>query len=203
VATGALLRALVGALTSPLKLVGAVLPTGEGGGSLAPEPIRFEPGVSLLSPAGREQIGQLAQFVAGRPGLGVELSAPHTVADARGLREQALRKQLGPRGGLLGTVRNVGARGRIVDALDARARGDVVTLDPEDAATLDEYLQDVPAPTAAELSALGAARLSLVETALREDYGIPPTQVRRAEAVAADPADVTPGVAVELGVAGE
>jgi hypothetical protein len=202
VITGALVRALVGTLTSPLKILGAVLPRGGSGDmALAPVPIQFHPGLSTLDDAGQEQVKQLAGFLAGRPGVGVTLASPATPADVRGLREQALLAKLGPRKGVIGTIRNVGARGRIVDALDARARGEEGALDADDAKALDEYLEDVPAPTADEVKRLAEARLAIVEQTLREQFGVPPTQITRAPVEAGEPVEGQPGVRVDLGSA--
>jgi hypothetical protein len=202
IVSGALLRALVGTLTSPLKLVGAVLPgSGSGVQSLAPKPIRFRPGLSALDAAGEEQVKQLAAFLAGRPGLGVTLAAPATKQDLRALHEQALLATLGPRTGVVGTIRNVGARGRIFDALVARASGDDAPLDEDDAKALDEYLADVPAPSAEVVAKLGEARLALVEKTLRDQYGIGDKQISRAAPAPPEPADGDPGVRVELGAA--
>jgi hypothetical protein len=199
---GALTRALVGTLTSPLKIVGAVLPRGGSGDQvLAPKPIVFRPGLSTLDDAGEEQVKQLAAFLAGRPGIGVTLAAPPTPADVRALHERVLLEQLGPRKGVIGTIRNVGARGRIVDALTARAAGEEGELDADDGKALDEYLADVPPPTAEAIARLGTARLELVEKTLREQYGILPGQLGRAEAAAGAPAEGEPGVRVELGSA--
>jgi hypothetical protein len=202
IVTGALVRALVGTLTSPLKVVGFVLPRGGSGAgaSLAPVPITFPPGVAILGSAGAEQVKQLAEFLAGRPGLGVSLSAPPTPADVRGLREQALLAELGgPRKGVLGTIRNIGARGRIVDALDARSRGEEGPLDEDDAKALDEYLEEIPQPTPEQLRQLGEQRLAIVEKSLREDYGVGDAQIGRLAEPPAEPVEGDPGVRVDLG----
>jgi len=201
IVTNALMSALVGTLMSPLKIVGAVLPGGSGEQSLAPKPVVFPPGLATPNEAGVEQVKQLAAFLAGRPGLGVTLGAPVTTKDVRALRELALLETLGPRGGVLGTIRNVGARGRITDALTAHAKGEEATLDADDAKALDGYLEGVPAPSPEAIAKLGEARLGMVEKALREDYGIGAGQIARATDTPAEPTDVDPGVTVELGSA--
>jgi hypothetical protein len=201
IVTGALVRALVGTLTSPLKVVGFVLPRGGSGESLAPVPISFPPGLSTVSKGGKEQIGQLAEFLAGRPGLGVTLSAPPTPGDVRGLREQALFAKLGPRKGVIGTLRNIGARGRIVDALDARSRGEEAKLEEEDAKALDEYLEEIPQPTPEQIRKLGEERLAVVEKSLRADYGIGDDQISRLPEPSIEPVEGDPGVRVDLGSA--
>jgi hypothetical protein len=202
IVTGALVKALVGTLMSPLKIVGAILPTGGSGAeSLAPKPVRFHPGSRKLDSDGQDQVKQLAAFLASRPGLGVTLASPPTPADVRGLREQALLAQLGPRGGVVGTLRNVGARGRIIDALTARAEGEEGALEGDDAKALDAYLEDVPPPSAEALKKLGNDRVAVVEKSLREDYGIGAEQVSRIEEPGTVVVDGDPAVRVELGSA--
>src|SRR6185369_12028308 len=171
---------------------------GSGDQSLAPKPIVFPPGLAVLNDAGQEQVKQLAAFLAGRPGPGVTLGVPVTTKDVRALHELALLEKLGPRGGVLGTIRNVGARGRITDALTARAKGEEATLDADDTKALDGYLEDVPPPSPEAIAKLGDARITLVEKALRDDFGIGAGQIARATDAPAEPADVDPGVAVEL-----
>jgi hypothetical protein len=202
VISGALLQALIGTLTSPLKIVGAVLPLGGGGAqSLVPKPVGFHAGISAIDSAGQDQVKQLAAFLAGRPGLGVTLSSPATAADIRALHEQALLAQLGPRKGAIASIRNVGARGRIIDALTARAAGEEGKLDEDDAKALDGYLEDVPKPSAETIKKLDDARLDVVEKSLREQYGIPANQIARANPPPAEPAEGDPSVRVELGSA--
>jgi hypothetical protein len=202
IVSGALVRALVGTLTSPLKILGAVLPRGgEGGQTLAPVRIRFHPGLSAADAAAEEQMKSLATFLASRPGLGATLASPATPADLRALREHALLAKLGPRTGVLGTIRSVGARGRIVGALEARAKGEEGALDADDAKALDEYLEDVPAPTEDEIKRLATARVELVEKTLREKYGIQPGQIGHTAAEAGAPVEGEPGVSVDLGSA--
>jgi hypothetical protein len=204
IVSDAVVHALVGALSSPLKLLGAVLPSGGAAKPLAPPPIAFRPGTSTLAVAGAEQVHELAVVLASRPGLGVTLSAPTTEADVRALREQALLARLGgPRKGIVGAVRDLGARGRIVDALASRAAGGEASLDPEDAAKLDAWLADVPPPPSETLRGVAAARLTLVAQQLRDEYGIAAEQVAGAPpSEGAAPVPGEPAVRLELGAAG-
>jgi hypothetical protein len=188
---------------SPLKIMGAVLPTGEGAGSIVPKPIGFHPGLAVPDPKVADEVTAVATFLASRPGVGVTLSAPATPADAKGLREQALLQKLGPRKGVIGTLRSVGARGRIVDALEARSRGEDGKLDDDDTKALDEYLADVPQPTAEELKALEQARVALVEKMLEEEHGVGPGQIARAEPSDEATAEGDPAVRIDLGAAGQ
>jgi len=122
----ALRAALVGALTSPLKLVGSL--TGGGGkvGSFAPAPIGFQLGRPEATKDGATIIERLAALLESRPAMGVELRAIVTAADARSLREQALLARWGEEGfvsGLL-ALADRGARTRVREALEARAQGE-------------------------------------------------------------------------------
>ena len=74
VIAGALRQALLGALTSPLKLAGSLF----GGGAsaaTAPATIAFLPGRDLLRPEAEQQLDGLGQLLASRPGLGLRLGA--------------------------------------------------------------------------------------------------------------------------------
>jgi len=199
----ALRRALVNALASPLKLVGAVLGGGEGQ-TVAPAPIVFRPGRAELTPEGTEQVSQLAAFLASRPGVGVTLAAAPSVQDARWLREQALRAELTAPQGVLGTLRTLGERGvrqRVAAALEARARDQEGKLDPDDAAALERWLAERPPPPPAELRALAAARLERVTALLRDRHGIEPGRIAQTEP-GAEPDGEPAAVRVTLGAAG-
>lgn len=199
----ALRRALLNALASPLKLVGAVFGGGEGK-AVAPAPILFRPGRAELTPAGDAQVRELAAVLAGRPGVAVTLSAAPSAADVSWLREQALRAALTAPQGLLGALQTLGDRGRrrrVAGALEARARDQPGTLDPDDAAALARWLAERPPPSAAELRALAAARLDRVASLLHERHGIEPSRIERA-APAAEPGGELPAVQVTLGTAG-
>jgi hypothetical protein len=195
----ALRRALVNALASPLKLVGAVL----GGGDAkapAPAPILFRPGRAELATAGDTQVRELAGFLASRPGVAVTLSAAPSAEDERWLREQALRAALAAPQGLVGTLRTLGERGtrqRVAAALAARARDEPGELAPDDAAVLVRWLAERPPPAAAELRALAEARLDRVATLLRDRHGIEARRVALREP-AAEPTSDRPAVQVSL-----
>jgi hypothetical protein len=204
---GALRRALMGALTSPLKLVGAIF-SGDKVPS-APAPITFRLGRDEITEDGDKQIGQLAKFLADRPAMGVALETTPTAADVRWLREHDLLQELGAPQGVIGFMKNLpkrGVRDRIRDALAAHDEGKKDELDADDAKTLEEWLGQRPAPTPQRIQELAAARLGRVEGLLREKHGIAAQRiVRRAAAPAAAPAesqadsDSPPSVEIELG----
>ncbi len=199
----ALRRALLNALASPLKLVGAVFGSGEGKAA-APAPILFRPGRAELTAAGDAQVRELAGVLASRPGVAVTLAAAPGAADVSWLREQALRAALTAPQGLLGTLRTLGDRGtrqRVAAALEARAHDQPGTLDADDAAALARWLAERPPPPAAELRALAKARLDRVASLLRDRHGIEPGRVA-CSAPAAEPAGELPAVQVTLGAVG-
>jgi uncharacterized protein involved in outer membrane biogenesis len=185
--SGALIRdalrsAVVSALTSPLKLIGAAVSGGKVK-SLKPDPILFFAGRSELTPGGREQLEHLAAFLASRPAIAVRLSAAGGKIDERWLHEQALREEWEGQG-LLGTLQGLtrsAAQERVKQALDARAKGEDAELAEEDAAALEEWLADVPPIPSEKLLALAGARLALVENELREEHGIDAKRIQTAE----------------------
>jgi hypothetical protein len=199
VVAGALRHAIVNALTSPLKLVGAVF-GGKAGEVAAPAPIGFRPGRAELDPSGSRQIDQLAAFMRDRPGIGVTLETSVTNTDVRWLREQSLLHAW-ENAGVLGALRGLtqrSARERVRHALEVRAKDEPAELSAEDAAALDAWLDEQPAIPAERLHALADERLERTEVALEEGHGLDATRVKRREP-AADVTDGAPAVRVELG----
>ncbi|TMA99973.1 MAG: DUF748 domain-containing protein [Deltaproteobacteria bacterium] len=198
----ALRKALIGALASPLKLVGAAF-GGGGGESLAPAPIPFRKGRAELAPDAEAAVEALARLLASRPGLAVTLDAAPSAEDVRWLREQALREELAAPQGVLGSVRNLpqrGARDRIRTALEARARDATGELAAEDAATLERWVNERAAPAPERLRTLAAERMLRLQAVLRERHGIPPERVAPRDPTA-DVAEGAPAVRFEIGVA--
>jgi hypothetical protein len=197
---GALRQALMGAITSPLKLVGSVF---SGGKPQPPEPIGFRLGRVELTDDGAKQVGQVAKFLADRPAMGVALETAPTAADARWLHEHQVVEELGAPPGVFGRVRNLiqrGRRDRIRQALDERAEGKPRELGPDDQKVLDEWLSKKPKPTPKELHALAEARLALVERTLREEHGVAAGRIVRRDVPDAAPEDTDGPVAdIELG----
>ncbi len=143
---GALRQALVGALSSPLKLVGAVLPTG-GGGEASLDPIAAVPGQATLAAGADERLDALARLLEKRPVLGLRLRGRVGPADRSLLAEQILAERAAagedwPKvegGGFL-------ARRRLAAALEARSRGETAELSPDDAALLARTAAAVQVP---------------------------------------------------------
>ena len=186
---GALQRAIMGALASPLKMVGAAF-GGDKIESVAPPAIPFLPGRAEFAANGARTGGRnWPTLLASRPGIGVTLDTTVTPADVRWLREQALREEWAGQGmfAKLKDLPDRGARKRVEKALDARAHDEEGKLDAEDAAMLDHWLDERPPIPAERLQALANARLARVEEALRGEHGIEPNRIARREAPADAP----------------
>ena len=202
VIAGALRQALLGALTSPLKLAGSLF-GGGGSAAAAPATVAFRPGRDALIPEAEQQLDGLGQLLASRPGLGLRLGAAAAPADVRWLTEQDVAAELAKPRGLLGTIGGLaerGTRSRVAAALAARARGEEGPLEGEDTEALERWIAERPAPSPERLAALGAARVARVQELLSQRHGIPAARVVQGEPPAAAPAE--PSLVVGLGAAG-
>jgi hypothetical protein len=131
--------------------------------------------------------------------MAVQLGTAPTQDDVRWLREQALRAEWEDEGffeGAMAFVTQRGPRERIRAYLDARADDSAAELSAEDQATLQQWLDERPAPTAEQLRELAAARLALVESVLH-DKGIDAARVSHTEPPA-EAAEGKPVVSLQL-----
>jgi hypothetical protein len=164
-------QAMTGAIESPLKLIGGVIGMGGKSGAIAPAPITFPLGRADPTAAGVESAQRLAEFLASRPAMAVELDTAVTTDDVRWLREQALYGEWHDEGVVkrsLAFITQRGPRERIGDYLKARADGQSAELAPEDAATLQQWLDARPPPPAEQLRGLATSRLAAVQSVLRD-----------------------------------
>ncbi len=197
IVVGALQAALTGAVTSPIKAVGALLPEGDGG-EISFDPIPFAPG-SVDAPADASaRLDPLAKLLAARPGLGLALVGSAGPDDRLALAERVLIERVSADQDLpeLGDA-GFFERRRVRGALEARGRGEAGALEAEDEALLARYLEatDVSAERYTELAERRAEALrGLLTTA----HALPPARIA-AEAAAGPGA---PAVALELRVAG-
>lgn len=152
------------------------------------------PGRSDPTPAGLRQITAIADMLARRPDLVVELAAPVTADDRRWLGEQAVTDDLAEGGGFMGVLRALGVRDdekRIRDALEERASGGVGRLDADDQAVLDRMVAERPPIPDERLLALSTARLTRVLDLLAGRNGV----ARNRVVLSRTPTlDVVPGV---------
>ncbi|MGH2900750.1 MAG: DUF748 domain-containing protein, partial [Solirubrobacteraceae bacterium] len=137
IAGQALRKALMGALASPLKLLGAVT-SGDKVAS-APQPILFVPGGSELAPEGSARIDQIAGLLAASPGIALTLTGSVADADVRVLQERALLAELEATSGVraLGQLGEMGVRRTVRQHLQAKLAGEEPpALEPEPQAWL-------------------------------------------------------------------
>ncbi|HLB49760.1 MAG TPA: DUF748 domain-containing protein, partial [Anaerolineales bacterium] len=195
---GAIKRAIIGALTAPLKLLGAVFGGGGKVEAVAPTSLVFRPGRDELTPDGTQQAEQFAQLLSSRPALSATLSTAVSETDARWLSEQALRAEWDKEGffGKLKDLPQRSARNAVSRALEARAQDQEGKLDPEDAAALERWLNERPPPSEAQLQRLSEARLARVEQLLQA-RGVESRRLTRGT-IGDTPVPESPAVSVEL-----
>jgi hypothetical protein len=182
-------------------MLGAV--AGGKGAPIAPAPVAFRLGRAEPTAAGTEAAERLAAFLASRPAMGVQLTSGATAADARWLHEHALLGAWAEQGFFERSIAFVTARGprqRIRDYLEARVADEQPELSAEDAAQLDQWLAEVPPPTAGDLQALADARLTAVETVLVQQ-GTAAARVVRGP-TPPEPPSGAPSVTLKLQAAG-
>ncbi len=85
---------LIGAVTSPLKLLGAVFSGEDKIEDFTLEPVRFVPGTNQPTGAGKEQLARLGQFLAQRPELNLRLSGHTGPDDLQVLKDRVVLAQL-------------------------------------------------------------------------------------------------------------
>lgn len=147
--------------------------------------VLFAPGQALLSAAAMQEIDPVADLLADRPGLLVEISAETSQKDRRWLAEQALLPSLEDSGGgFRGVLRALGvedARLRIRAAIAARARGALGLLSADDEAALSRMIAEAPPVSDQQLAGLREVRMMRVVNHLAEHYDLlaPRVVVRR------------------------
>ncbi|MCW5892749.1 MAG: DUF748 domain-containing protein [bacterium] len=196
----ALARAIVNALASPLKLLGAVTMQGDRIASFQPEPVAFPPGRATPAPEATEKVEQLAGLVGSAPGVTLTLHGRAGGADdVRALQEAALLASLRNEGGVMGTFRNLatlGDRKAIRQALEEKARGGTPALEPGAQARLDEWAQEQEVSDGA-LTELAQQRAEALRRLLAEQHGVAADRITMG-AVQVERADGTPSVAMEV-----
>jgi hypothetical protein len=195
----ALRKALMGALASPLKLLGAITSNGKVE-RLAPEPVAFVPGEAQLAPEGAERVEQIAGLLTGSPGIALTLAGVVSEGDLRVLRERALLVELEAASGIraLANLGEIGTRRAVRDHLAAKLAGaPPVALDAEPRDWLETHVAG-QGIDAAELTSLASTRAEAVRESLVRDHAIAESRLAIAPSVVDPPADV-PGVAIQLG----
>ncbi|HXZ86258.1 MAG TPA: DUF748 domain-containing protein, partial [Myxococcota bacterium] len=194
----ALRKALIGALASPLKLLGV----GMSGDKveLKPEPVEFLPGSAEPSEAGSTRLDKLAELLSAAPGIALTLHGGSSASDERALRERAVLQELEQTTGFraLGHVGEIGVRRAVRQYLAAKAKGETPQeLDPDQSAWLEaKVASQALAPGA--LDELAAKRADAVVAKLGSAHGIGPERLSVGPALPAGTMPV-PGVAIAVG----
>ncbi|MBM4244906.1 MAG: DUF748 domain-containing protein, partial [Deltaproteobacteria bacterium] len=200
----ALSRALVNALASPLKLLGALSLDGGKVEAFRPEPIGFVTGQAKIADDAWWRIEQLASVLAASPALRVELTGETSVDDVRALREAAVLADLQQDEGFFAGLKDLpsrGTRNAVRAFLEARAKGEPApeTLDGDDAAQLEAWAAAKPIGDEQQ-RALASARTDRLREVLTAGYGFGADRI-----VVRDPAATGAGsaqVAVQIGARG-
>jgi hypothetical protein len=145
----------------------------------APIQIAFVPGSAELSPQASRQLATIADVLAARHDVLVELHGVLSNDDRRWIAEQELVGDLEEPGGLMGVLRTLGVRDRSVrirEALQERAQGRPGRLDEDDEAAVDELIAQGPPVPDDRLAALASARLTRIASTLAT-YAVAPARV--------------------------
>jgi hypothetical protein len=187
--------ALMGAISSPLKAFGGVVSAVGGANQLSIEPLPALPGRATLAEGQEPRLTALADLLAARPALALELRGRTGPLDRPGVAEQMLIERV-LADESLPPLEGVGffARRRITGALEERGRGKEGRLDGEDAQALERWVAGVEVP-AERLSALARARAEQLRERLVREHS-----ADAARLLVADPLDGEPAVVIGLAV---
>jgi hypothetical protein len=193
---GALKAAVTGAVTSPIKALGVLLPEG-GSAEISFEPVAFAPGGAAAPEDAAARTGPLAKLLAQRPGLGLGLVGHAGPDDRLALAERVLIERVSADQALpeLGDA-GFFARRRVRGALEARGRGEPGALEPEDEALFARYLEATQVP-AERYTDLARQRAEALRDVFTTAHGIAATRLTPE----ASPEPGKPEVALELRVA--
>jgi hypothetical protein len=194
---GALKAAIAGAVTSPIKALGVLVPE-RGAAEISFAPIAFAPGAAAAPSDAAEKLAPLAALLAQRPGLGLALVGHAGPEDRPALAEQILIERAAAGRGLP-PLEDAGffARRRVQGALAERGRGEAGALEPGDEALLARYREATEVP-AERYTDLARRRAEAVRGVLASAHGIPPARLFPE----AGSASAAPEVVPELRVAG-
>ncbi len=141
--TQSLRSAILGALQSPLKLLGGIVQGGKVR-SLDPSPITFLPGASELAPFGEERIAVLRELLETAPSLRLSFSGETGLEDVRWIRQSELLAEL-TRGA--GAPVDDAMRNAVIAHLRERlARREPPALTPEQRSWLDQRISSLRFP---------------------------------------------------------
>jgi hypothetical protein len=169
----ALRRAITGAITSPLKMLGAV--AGGKGAPILPSPVAFRLGRAEPTGKGAESAERLAAFLVSRPAMAVQLSSAATVADERWLHEQALLDDFADENFFersLAFVTERGPRQRIRGYLETRRKNKKAKLSEARKSLLDDLRSDDGMAWVPASAWLTQVRIDAAAAGLRYDLAV-------------------------------
>jgi hypothetical protein len=171
----ALVKAIVGAVTSPLRMLGVVADLATGGrAQVLPEPIPCRPGLPVVEASAEARVQQLRKALGGAPALGITLHGMVGGPDLRALQEAMVLADLSAKQGIIGGLKSLAnrrERNAIRDFLAARADGSAPELSADYRKTLDEWAE-AKSISDDQLRALATARAEVVKTALVTGQGV-------------------------------
>jgi hypothetical protein len=192
----AMKAAMMGLMTSPLKLLGGAFRMAKGmsGETIGIDPLGARPGFPDLVPTQAERIGSIAQTLEQRPSLALTLVGQAGPTDDPPLAEQMLIEQVS-QGEDLPKVPDAGflTRRKIKGALKHRAKGEPGTLQGDDQAAFSRMVAGTKVPQERR-TALALARAESVKAALVRDHGVEESRI-----TVGDPQDGPPEVTLGLG----
>jgi hypothetical protein len=177
---------LIGAVTSPLKLLGAVFSGEDTLENFFLEPIPFVPGASQPTPAGKEQLNRLRVFLTQRPGLDVQLNGVTGAADRAVLRDRLLLAQLTALPSPTQEAKDASPEALVTPEEEVRrflrqqleqGEGQATSLS-EPAAVLLKKLREQMVIEPQMLEQLSRERVQAVGTALTENLGVAAERLR-------------------------
>jgi hypothetical protein len=198
---GALRQALLGAMTTPIKGLGLLIPgAGKRDDGMLLRPVPFAPGG--LVPTSDSQLPGLVNLLEARPGLALVLRGRSNSEDDRYLATEMLAEAAAS-GSELPAV-SAGEAGffqrrRLKGALEDHAKGDeqaLAELDADDAQLLDRWIAQVEVPDSRR-EELARTRASKLSERLASEGGVDAERVRVGNPMAGEPA-----VVIELAPAG-
>lgn len=196
----ALRKALVGALASPLKLLGAGARKGEQT-DLTPAPVAFRAGETGLAPESAERVEEIAALLAASPGIALRLTGQTDAADERLLCERALLQQLEAGRGVraLASLGEIATRRAVREHLARKLAGKPApALAPAEARWLESHLATAR-PSTELLESVARGRAEALRAALVEEHGVVASRLAIDPPRTSPPAPM-PGVAIALGL---
>jgi len=168
VIASAMRQALIGAVTAPLKLLGAVFGAGSEAKGFSIDPVASVPGTADVAAGQQGRTDGLVTLLAKRPQVGVSLRGRTGPEDLPLVAEQIL-VETQQAGKSLPSVKDSGflARRRVVEALARKAKGKAPGLSAEDQALYERYVAAVQVPPE-RMRALATSRAQRVRALLIE-----------------------------------